>query len=123
MRHRTHPQPHLVTSAPLSAEEEFNARKRRYLITMSLRIVLLAVAVLTAQFSIWLAVSVGLVSTVLPWIAVVMANDGPPKKRRPRGSAGGTTDRSSRHVINAGPVVIDENGATVRDDSQKGDSA
>ena len=40
--------------------------------------------VLAAVFyqTIWLMLLFAILGTVLPWIAVIMANDGPPKKRQ-----------------------------------------
>lgn len=72
----------LVTSAPRSREEEFQSRKKRYLITMAARVVLLILAALLATTNIWAAAAAGLTSAVMPWIAVVMANDRPPKNSK-----------------------------------------
>jgi len=72
----------LVTGAALSREEEFRARKKRYVITMSMRIVLLVGAGLLVQWHLWAALVVAAISIVLPWIAVIMANDGPPKNSK-----------------------------------------
>ena len=117
--------PHLVTGAAISREDEHKARQRRYALTMSLRIVLLVVAALIARYSMLLAILVGVLSAVLPWIAVVMANDRPPKgsrrARRPtprvsgeRAIGPGSAAEPDRRVISAEQVIIDENGATLR---------
>jgi hypothetical protein len=74
-------QPVLITEAAPSQADQHAARKRRYAITMSIRAVSLLLAAVTAQYSIWLMAVFAVLGTVLPWIAVVMANDGPPKKK------------------------------------------
>ena len=50
---------------------------------MGLRVVCLLGAVLTYGFSLWLAIAFIVGGAALPWCAVLIANDGPPKKRRP----------------------------------------
>lgn len=72
----------LVTGAALSRDEEFRSRKKRYVITMAMRIVLLVAAALLVRWSLWVALAIAFVSIVLPWVAVVMANDGPPKNSK-----------------------------------------
>lgn len=79
---RRRERPVLVTGAPMSREEEFNARRKRYLLTMAARIVLLVAAALIAPYSVAAAVAVGALSAILPWLAVIAANDGPPKNSR-----------------------------------------
>lgn len=49
---------------------------------MAMRIVLLVAAALLVQWSLWAALVVAGISVVLPWVAVVMANDGPPKNSK-----------------------------------------
>ncbi|WP_228389474.1 DUF3099 domain-containing protein [Cumulibacter manganitolerans] len=117
--------PHLVTGAAISREDEHRARQRRYALTMSLRVVLLIAAALIARHSMVLAIVVGVLSAVLPWIAVVMANDRPPKNSRrarrvtpgrgaERALTAGDGTTPDRRVISADQVIIDENGATLR---------
>lgn len=72
----------LVTGAALSRDEELRSRKKRYVITMAMRIVLLVAAALLVRWSLWAALVVAGISVVLPWVAVVMANDGPPKNSK-----------------------------------------
>ena len=74
------PQPVLITEAAPSLAEQHAARKKRYVITMAIRGVSLVMAALTYQ-TVWLMLIFAVLGTVLPWIAVVMANDRPPKKR------------------------------------------
>jgi len=74
-------EPLLITEAEPSQADQHAARKKRYSITMAIRGTSLVVAALTAQYSLWLMAVFAVLGTVLPWIAVVMANDRPPKKQ------------------------------------------
>jgi fatty acid desaturase len=73
-------EPVLITEAKPSLAEQHAARKRRYALTMGIRAVCLIFAAVFYQI-VWLMLILAFLGTVLPWIAVVMANDGPPKKR------------------------------------------
>jgi hypothetical protein len=73
-------EPVLITEAAVSQADQHAARKKRYSITMAIRGGSLIIAALTAQYSLWLMAVFAVLGTVLPWIAVVMANDRPPKK-------------------------------------------
>jgi Flp pilus assembly protein TadB len=70
----------LITAAEPSLAEQHAARKRRYAITMAIRAVSLVLAAVFYQ-TVWLMVIFAALGTVLPWIAVVMANDRPPKRK------------------------------------------
>jgi hypothetical protein len=74
--------PTLITSAPESSEDEFDLRKKRYAIMMAIRAVCVNGAAVTYHVSTVLAVSFAIAGVILPWCAVIIANDGPPKKRR-----------------------------------------
>jgi hypothetical protein len=74
------PEPVLITEAAPSMAEQHAARKKRYALTMGVRIVFIVLAAAFYQI-VWLMVICAFLGTVLPWIAVIMANDGPPKKR------------------------------------------
>ena len=74
------PEPVLITEAEPSLAEQHAARKRRYVITMVVRGVSLVLAAVFYQ-TLWLAIIFAALGTVLPWIAVMMANDRPPKKK------------------------------------------
>ena len=74
-------EPVLITEAAPSQADQHAARKKRYAITMAIRAVSLVLAAMTYQVSLWLMAVFAILGTVLPWIAVVMANDGPPKKK------------------------------------------
>jgi hypothetical protein len=73
----------VITSVAPSPDHEFTSRRRRYTILMGLRVLCLLAAVATYQFSLWLAVVLVVGGAVLPWCAVLIANSGPPRKRRP----------------------------------------
>ena len=73
-------EPVLITEAEPSQAEQHAARKKRYVITMAIRGVSLVLAAVSYQI-VWLMVIFAFFGTVLPWIAVVMANDRPPKKK------------------------------------------
>ena len=78
--HSRRPEPVLITEAEPSLAEQHAARKRRYVITMAVRGVSLVLAAVFYQ-TLWLAIIFAALGTVLPWIAVMMANDRPPKKK------------------------------------------
>jgi len=74
--------PVLITRAALSYEEQHRARVRKYLKIMSWRIpAFLAAAI---AYSIWhnglLSLAILAVSIPLPWMAVLIANDRPPRR-------------------------------------------
>jgi Flp pilus assembly protein TadB len=74
------PEPVLITEAQPSLGELHAARKKRYAITMGIRAVCVVLAACTYHI-VWLMLMFAVLGTVLPWVAVVMANDGPPRKR------------------------------------------
>jgi hypothetical protein len=71
--------PVLITEAAPSYEEEYAARKRKYLTMMLLRLPCLVLAGVFHDIW-WLALGFVLLSVPLPWIAVLIANDRPPRK-------------------------------------------
>ncbi|MCW2533487.1 MAG: hypothetical protein JWP62_3057 [Blastococcus sp.] len=74
------PEPVLITEALPSLAEQQAARKKRYALTMGIRAICLVLAAVFYHI-VWLMLILAVLGTVLPWVAVVMANDGPPKKR------------------------------------------
>ena len=74
------PEPVLITEAEVSQTEQHAFRMKRYAITMGIRIVFIVLAAVFYKI-VWLMLIFAVLGTVLPWIAVVMANDRPPKKR------------------------------------------
>ena len=97
--------PVLITDAPISYAEQLAARKKRYLIMMSLRFPCLILAGVFYQTP-WLAVTLIALSVPLPWMAVLVANDGPVRDTKQRRPLPGTLsfDRAiapTTHVIDA----------------------
>jgi Flp pilus assembly protein TadB len=76
-------QPTLITTAPVSSDDEFDRRRKKYAIMMTLRAVCVVAATLTYHFSIVLALAFVIGGMALPWCAVIIANDRPAKKRAP----------------------------------------
>jgi Protein of unknown function (DUF3099) len=74
--------PVLITTAAPSYDEEHRARVRRYLTLMFWRIPALILA--AVAYGIWenglISLAIILVSVPLPWIAVLIANDRPPRR-------------------------------------------
>ena len=70
----------LITAAEPSLAEQHAARKRRYTIKMAIRAVSLVLAAVFYQ-TVGLMAIFAVLGTVLPWIAVVMVNDRPPKNK------------------------------------------
>lgn len=71
--------PVLITDAAIPYEDELAVRKRKYALTMSLRIPMMLAALACASIP-WLAATLLLASVPLPWVAVLMANDRLPRR-------------------------------------------
>lgn len=71
----------MITSAPQNTGDEYDRRRKKYAIMMSLRALAVLGAALTYQVSVGLALAFGIAGIVLPWCAVIIANDRPAKKR------------------------------------------
>lgn len=73
--------PVLITDAETSFEDQHRARVRKYMLIMSVRIpALLLAAVAYAQWANpWVSLTIIGASIPLPWIAVLIANDRPPR--------------------------------------------
>jgi hypothetical protein len=72
--------PILITEAPVNADDEYDRRRKRYLVMMTLRAVCIVGAASTFTLSGWLAAGFVAAAVVLPWSAVLIANDRPPKQ-------------------------------------------
>ena len=74
--------PVLITAAAPAYEEQHRARVRKYLTIMSFRIPALVLA--AVAYGIWhnglVSLAIIAVSLPLPWIAVLVANDRPPRR-------------------------------------------
>jgi hypothetical protein len=83
------PAPVLITDAAESQDSQLRRREIRYVIMMSIRaLCLIAGAILVSikppLLGLWLGLCVvGMV--LLPWLAVILANDRAPKRRAERG--------------------------------------
>ncbi|MBD0322577.1 MAG: DUF3099 domain-containing protein [Aldersonia sp.] len=75
--------PALITGAPPSFEEEHRARVRRYTIIMACRIPALVVAAIVYSMvsNPIIPILIIVASIPLPWIAVLIANDRPPRRK------------------------------------------
>ncbi len=71
----------LITTAQESGDEEYDHRRKKYAIMMALRALCVLGAALTYRVSIILALAFVVGGMVLPWCAVLIANDRPVKKR------------------------------------------
>lgn len=71
----------LITTAPESSDDGYDRRRKKYAIMMALRAVCVLAAALTYRVSIYLALAFVVAGIVLPWCAVIIANDRPAKKR------------------------------------------
>ncbi len=70
----------LITDAARSYEDDLATRKRRYALTMGMRVPFMILAVVFYDTP-WLAVTLLVLSVPLPWMAVLIANDRLPRKR------------------------------------------
>lgn len=75
--------PVLITDAERSPGDQLRSRQIRYVLMMSIRAVCLVLATVLAVAKVpllWLWVPLCLVGmVVIPWLAVILANDRPPK--------------------------------------------
>lgn len=78
-------QPILITDASRSQDDQLHSRQVRYVVLMSIRLACLIVgAVLVSAQAplLWLWLSLcGVGMVLLPWLAVMLANDRPPKEQ------------------------------------------
>jgi Flp pilus assembly protein TadB len=80
---RTARQPVVITDAEQSLDDQLRSRQIRYLVMMSIRAVCLILAAVLVSLKVpllgwWLAMCV-LAMILLPWLAVLIANDRPAK--------------------------------------------
>src|SRR4051812_21782115 len=71
--------PVLITEAAVPYEQQLAARKKKYFIMMACRIPCLILAGVLHSTP-WLALGILAISIPLPWVAVLVANDRPPRK-------------------------------------------
>jgi len=121
--------PVLITGASRSFDDEFAARKKRYSLIMAMRIpCLLLAGVFGIYFDLPLvAVAFIVLSVPLPWVAVLIANDRPPKKAekvsRYRGGAKQVASVSDAHIIEAAEVLEARSARTAGPDRPQQDTS
>lgn len=71
--------PILITEAAPSHDDQLRVRQRKYAVMMALRIPFLVAAVACYRIW-WLALLLVILSIPLPWMAVLIANDRPPRR-------------------------------------------
>ena len=81
MRRNHDDQPKLITTAPQASGDEYDKRRKKYAIMMATRALCVILAAVTYQISFALAMVFVVAGVVLPWCAVLIANDRPPKRR------------------------------------------
>lgn len=105
MKRRAH-QPVLITSAARSQEDQLRTRTVRYVAMMSIRIVCLVLAVVLVSVNaplLWLWLGLCALGMILiPWVAVVLANDRLPKERHRMRRPGRRSGRS----LDAGRIPL-----------------
>jgi hypothetical protein len=84
MRRSHADEPVLITTAAESSQREYDQRRKKYAVMMALRAVCVIAAATTYKVSLWLALAFVVAGMVLPWCAVIIANDGPAKKKNQR---------------------------------------
>lgn len=104
----------VITEAEPSYDEQLKARRKRYLIMMSMRVPCLIAATLLYQTP-WLAILVIAISIPLPWMAVLIANDRPPRKRKKFVPGTINYERAlapgSREIVDSTPDDVDQHAA------------
>jgi hypothetical protein len=84
---RSAPRPVVITDAERSQDDQLRKRQIRYLIMMLIRALCLILAAVLVSVGapllpLWLSLCVAAM-ILLPWLAVLLANDRPPKSRQP----------------------------------------
>jgi Flp pilus assembly protein TadB len=103
-----HDEPVLITEAQPSQEAQFRLRRRKYAIMMSTRTVCVILA--AATYHTWWLLAIFIVgAAVLPWMAVIIANDRAPRKAKKVNRYAGRPDPHRALEAPAGERrVIDE---------------
>lgn len=96
--------PVLITEAAPSYDDQHAARRKKYAIMMSLRFPCLIAAGFSYHIW-WLALTFIVLSIPLPWVAVLIANDRPPRKSERVNRY--RRDRGERVLENRSHPVID----------------
>lgn len=102
----------LITGAPTPYDEQHRARVRKYLGLMAFRVPALLIAGIVYSYtgSGWWALGIIAASIPLPWVAVLIANDRPPRKR---GEVPQYLYGADHHVIRPQPLGSTPDHGTV----------
>lgn len=75
--------PYVITEAADSVEAQHRARVRKYMLIMSVRFpaLILSAVAYGLWSNAWISMAIIGISVPLPWIAVLIANDRPPRKK------------------------------------------
>lgn len=101
--------PVLITDAARSQDDQLRSRQIRYVTMMAIRALCLILGgvLISAQvplLPLWLVLcALGMV--LLPWMAVLIANDRPPKTKEERAADAAAREDSRRFLPMAGPQV------------------
>jgi Flp pilus assembly protein TadB len=75
-------QPTLITTVPMNGDDEFDKRKKKYAIMMATRALCVILAASCYHLSVPLALVFAVAGVILPWCAVLIANDRPARRRQ-----------------------------------------
>jgi hypothetical protein len=89
----------VITTVPEYSADGYDRRKKRYAIMMATRALCVILAASFARVSVPLALTFGVAGLVLPWCAVIIANDRPVKKKS---AATGSVTRSYERGLPSG---------------------
>lgn len=106
----------LITEAEPSYDEQFRARRKRYLLMMSMRVPCLILATVLYHTP-WLALLIIAISIPLPWMAVLIANDRPARKRTK--FVPGTINYE-RALLPGGREIVDSEPSATTDSTAEG---
>ena len=109
--------PVLITDAPEDPEKELRRREIRYVLMMMTRAACVVVAAVIVSvrpplWPVWVVLCV-VGAVVLPWLAVLIANDRPPKSRAERAAAAHKYDEATPALpsVNQDRIIdVDEYG-------------
>lgn len=98
-------QPVLITDAARSQDDQLHSRQVRYLAMMGIRaacLIIGAVLVSAKVPMLWLWLPLcGVGMVLVPWLAVLIANDRPPRERRRRAARAGRAARRDQQELPA----------------------
>jgi Flp pilus assembly protein TadB len=81
MRRSSADQPTVITTVPVNDSDGYDQRRKRYAIMMATRAVCVILAASLYHVSVAASIGLGVAGFVLPWCAVIIANDRPAKKK------------------------------------------